>query len=380
MNWTLLVPGALLPPRLAPELARAMRVPSLVQQLALARPLPPVARADAGAPSGAHTAAAHWRWLAQDLGLDDTDLATAPYCWRGASADGAAPAGDDDAWIAHCEPVHLAIARDHFVVTDLGDAPLTEPETDELLERANAVLAAETGGAPSLQLHVRGGRWFLRSAEPLQLKTWSLDAVLGQSVQERLPVDTGRRGDARRWRVLGNEIQMSWHASRTSEQRETAGARTANALWLHGGGAWRRLHHVSARTLRVDPASAESAALHGWMLAGAGGAPIAPGADVLALCRALFVPFAHQAWESWLERLGAVEAQLEAELQAARAAGARRFDLVLCGAAQARTIGLPLQVPWWRRLRAHAHPPAVVLERWLAEPAPADALPGALAA
>jgi hypothetical protein len=376
MNWTLLVPGALLPPQLAPELARAMRAPALAHQLALARPLPPLAHGGAQ-PQPAATHAAHWAWLARDFGLDADALVTAPYAWRAAAArDAAGQADDDTLWIAHCEPVHLAIARDHFVVTDLGDAPLQPPEAAELLERANAVLAAAAGdGAPALRLVVRADQWFLLSPAPLALRTWSLDAVLGRSVQDRLPVDTGADGgaggDARRWRVLGNEIQMSWHASRATAAREDAGQRPANALWLHGGGRWRPLASAPARVLRVDAGSAEDTVLRGWQQAGAAPAEAQAHADTLSICRALFGPYAHQAWESWLERLSVVEARIEAELAMARAAGAQRFDLVLCGAAQARRIELPLQAPWWRRLRANAHPPALLLQRWLTEGAAA---------
>jgi hypothetical protein len=385
MNWTLLVPGALLPPRLAPELARAMRAPALANQLALARPMPPLFKLESTAQPFAPFApqAAHWNWLARSFGLDGQALVTAPYAWRAAADAGAQSAAPvDDMWIAHCEPVHLAIARDHFVVTDLGDAPLLPQEAADLLGLANAVLAGEpAGAAPPLQLAVRGGLWFLLSPTPLQLKTWSLDAVLGQSIQDRLPVDTGTGADARRWRVLANEIQMSWHASRTADAREDAGIRAANALWLHGGGIWRRLDAIAMRNLRADPATAEHGTLRGWLQAAghhptAGSAPAddrrtgggaEAGADTLSVCRDLFWPYAHQAWESWLERLPLVEARIECEMQAARAAGAHRFDLVLCGAVASRAVTLPLQARWWRRLRANAHAPATVLQRWLTE-------------
>ena len=392
MNWTLLVPGGLLPPALAPELSRSIRAPLLIAQLALARPVPP--RASPGAfpiDTGARQSA-HWQWLAQRLGVDADDLPTAPYAWRGASAHrSSAPLEPENGgmqagmWIAHCEPVHMAIARDHFVVTDLARAPLQEAEASELLERANAVLEAETSSsaghaAPRLQIAVNGGRWFLLSPRPLDLTTWALDAVLGQSVQYRLP--TGK--DARRWRVLANEVQMSWHASRANDAREAAGQDPANGLWLHGGGVWQPLAAVPPMDVHAQDAPAEAAALRGWLSAAAastgpagesapGSAPVGAAPQTLSICRALFPAYAHQAWESWLAQWPVLEARLEADLAAARRAGARRFDLVLCGAAGTRSITLPLQAPWWRRLRAGSPAPAALLQRWLTEAPPAAA-------
>jgi len=326
----------------------------------------------------AATQAAHWQWLAQRFGLAADDLPTAPYAWRGGrppdageSAYRAGGADDASVWIAHCDPVHMAIARDHFTITDLASAPLLAEESAELLERANAVLAGEVCASlaalnPRLRIAVRDGRWFLLSPRPLSLKTCSLDAVLGQSVQDRLP--TG--ADARRWRVLGNEIQMSWHASSTNSAREEAGLRTPNALWLHGGGVWRRLEAAGRIALHADDAPMEAAVLRGWMDAADPSARAAPAdADVAALsvCRALFSAHAHQAWESWLAQVPLLEARIEAEMAAARAARATRFALVLCGSAATRTVTLPLQAPWWRRFRAGAHAPATLLQRWLTE-------------
>ncbi len=386
MNWTLLVPGALLPAALAPELARHMRAPVLAGQLDAARPLAPPAPAPGG---GAAPQSPHWQWLSHRFGLDPGNLATAAYAWQPAGPQIARAGGALAAavWVAHCEPVHLAIARDHFVVTDLAEAPLQAEETRALLALANEVLAGETSAspgtaAPRLRLAIRDARWFLLSPVPLQIRTWSLDAVLGRSVQDRLPTGT----DARRWRVLGNEIQMSWHASAVNAAREDAGSRTPNALWLHGGGVWQALGPTPSCILRAPDAPAEAAVVQGWMAAAAAspGATAAP-AGTLSICRALHAAHAHQAWETWLAQLPALDARIASELAEARAAGATRFDLVLCGNTEARAWTLPLAPSWWRRLRPGTRAPATVLQRSLAETAPtgADTVPatrGTLAA
>jgi hypothetical protein len=389
MTWTLLVPGALLAPAIAPQLARALRLPGLAGQLSLARAMPRESSA-AAAVGGQSTVrpAPHWAWLAGHFGLDPAELATAPYAWRAAIAQQPAPpmpAPEDGQWVAHCTPVHMAIARDHFVVSDLGDAPLQPDEAVELLDLANAVLAAEAQAASApadagrLRLAQRDGQWFLVSPRPLAIQAWPIDAVLGQSVQDRLPVGT----DARRWRILGNEIQMSWHASASAQARDAAGARAANALWLHGAGVWRPLAPMPPTRLRAEGAVAEAAVIAGWL--DAAGVPLGtvPGtlgrdegpANTLAICRDLFDAHAHQAWESWLERWPGVEARILAEMDLARRSHATRFDLVLSGAWQSRRITVPMRAPWWHRLlRPPGH--AALLERWLTEaPAAADPLP-----
>jgi hypothetical protein len=348
MKWTLLVPGALLPAALAPELARAIRAPLLVQHLLGAQRGPELA-------AGEHSdGAPHWSWLARAFGQATEPPVTAPYAWH---ADGPGDAATRDCWIAHCEPVHMAIARDHFTVTDLGDDPLQTAEAARLFELAGEALAPPADAG--LRFAERGGRWFLLSERPLDLLTFGIDTVLGRSAHERLPAGA----DARRWRVLSNEIQMRWHASEVNAAREERGARAVNAVWIHGGGRWHPLPGGTVGALHADPGGAEAEILRGWMHA----AGAHKGRDALSLHRGLFAAHAHQAWESWLGQLDALALQIDRDLASARAAGARRFELVLCGAQTARSLALPLDRSWWTRWRGAPRDPARLLQRLLGE-------------
>lgn len=363
MTWTLLVPGALLPAPLAPEIARAVQAPRLLQWLAVAR----LAQAECLDLPSDSTTTPHWAWLARALGLPGAETADAPYAWRATalqdSAEGAAEAAGT--WIARCDPVHMAIARDHFVVTGL-DEPLDKDAGHQLLAQANAALAERGGidGAPAPRLHLRAGRFYLLAPSALRLRTFALDGVLGQSVQDRMP--TGP--DARRWRVLANDVQMCWHASAVNAAREEAGQRTANALWLHGGGHWQALAGARTAHLRLPADGAEQAAIVGWLQA-AGMQPAAQpaGGDTLSLDRALFDAHAHQAWQSWLAGLAALEARIAAEHAAAGAVGARSLRLVLCGRHTARAMDIPLAPGWWPWTRARPRNPAALVQRWLSE-------------
>ena len=404
MNWTLLVPGALLPPTLAPELVRAIDAPLLVQRLAHAQAVADPAANVQGLEGGPFAAATtpHWSWLARAFGVNSIAPVTGPYAWQAAAIPevhrnpiaNRVTAGK--LWVARCDPVHMAIARDHFVVNGLGNAPLQAHEAQALMAQANAALRDMVPGdpvasddSPALRLASRGGRWFLLADQPLALRTVDLDRVLGQSVQDCLPSGA----DARRWRQLANEIQMLWHDNPVNAERENAGQPTVNALWIHGGGYWRPLEGVPRVRLLAAPGSNEALTVRGWIQAGGDGdnpagdaAPTrkarrqntpAPSGelrdgDTLAIHRDLFEPYAQQAWESWLNELLQLQQRIEQDLQEARERGALRFDLVLCGATQTRTLRLPLQDPWWRRWQRPTHDPAALLRRCLTEAEPAE--------
>gem|GEM_PF-1125621 len=384
MNWNLLVPGALPPASLAPALVAAMPDSHLAQMLGTARRGPPFEADERAA------GAVHWSWLGRAFGVAGDPPVTAPYAWRGADAapedahdgkvDGAHGGVAAAAWIAHCDPIHMAVSRDHLLVTDLGAAPLTPDEDEALFAAADALVR----GQPGVRLARRGGAWFLIADAPWNLHMHPLAAVLGRPAQDRMPSGA----DARRWRTLSNEIQMTWHASAVNEAREERDLRSANALWLHGGGTWAPLPAAHVADIRVDAADPEAATLRGWLGAAraARAAPLAP-ACIVSLHGGLAGPYAHQAWESWLEALPALEARIQSDLAAAADHGATQFALVLCGHRRAHVALLPLGAPrrglaaWLPGLPGRLmgrgsgarHDGARLLQQWLGEAEPAGA-------
>ena len=360
MDWTLLVPGALPPAALAPDIIRAMNSPRLAGRLGAAR-----LRSARQAPERLE-GAAHWSWLAQAFGMDAEALVTAPYAWRAAAAPPAPEAGDPP-WVAHADPMHMVVARDHLALTDLADAPLRQSEAAELLELANeaarTATVAASGGPATLRFAIRGGNWFLLCDRPLELRTVALDAVLGRSVQQRMPEGS----HARALRILVNDIQMRWHASEVNAAREERGERPANALWMHGAGAWQPLPGSAPRNVPSAGGALDAAILRGWHEAAApsSGAP----AGRLSVFGALFAPYAHRSWNAWLERVPALEQALEDLAAQAQAEGAREIELVLCGQREARSFALPLQASWWRRAwpGGATQPSAAALLRSLGE-------------
>jgi hypothetical protein len=301
--------------------------------------------------------AAHWSWLGHWLERPAVPPVTAPYAWQALAT---APGADPDpapAWIAHCEPLHVVVARDHLRAVDLGEEPLRDDETQALLalanEAARETAAAARSALPPLQFALRAGHWFVHAPAALALETFPLDAVLGRSIQDCLPVGA----HARAWRALENEIEMMWHASPVNEAREERGARPANALWLYGGGlAPSRVGDACPAPQPTGAAAGlDAAILRGWLQSGAAAAPV-----TLALHDGLHAAHALQAWERWLQQLPALEERVEDEARRALQAGGQTLGLVLCGTGEARTYALPLRAgaPPWRNLGAWLRPPA----------------------
>jgi hypothetical protein len=161
----------------------------------------------------------HDRWLQRRLGLPaDCALAACAVLDRGPL-----PAH----W--RLDPVHLHVGRDHLVLTDPAELAL-DPADALALAGAVAPLFADEG----LLLTTSGPtRWALREtdpARPLRLSTRALLGALGRSIEAWQP--TG--DDARRWRRLVNEVQMTWFEHPVNAARESVGRPSVNSLWIEG--------------------------------------------------------------------------------------------------------------------------------------------------
>jgi len=158
------------------------------------------------------------RWLREHFGLQD-----------GCPVAACALLADDAPARWRIDPVHLHIGRDHLVLTDPARLSLTPDESHALCE-AVAGLFNEEG----LELTPTGNaHWALHETDPLRplhLHTPSLSGALGRSIDARLP--TGE--DARRWRRLLNEVQMTWFAHPVNLERESSARPTVNSLWIEG--------------------------------------------------------------------------------------------------------------------------------------------------
>ncbi len=211
---TLLLPFALPPTQHAKDLITALNAPSLAILLARGAELPE-SRFDGFAAA-----------LPHEMLLYGSSAENSPPLAHHTMQNLGIPP-QEGYWFM-LQPVHLHIARDHLVLTDLRQMVINEDESRTLFE-ASVPLFQELGH------DLRYGdarRWFVRADAWHGLRTTTPDAAAGHNVDVWLPA-----GDqARDWRKLHNEVQMLWHTHPLNEARESHGQPRINALWLWGGG------------------------------------------------------------------------------------------------------------------------------------------------
>jgi hypothetical protein len=333
MRWTFVVPGGLLPAAFAADVLRDPRAAPLAELLA---------RAESAAlePIGPTDGSPDLDWLWREFGGTTATPITAPYAWRALHRDGEPP---EAVWFA--TPVHFAFARDHLLVAPLDDLDKTERTAlaqviDTCAQSSGARLLGDVGRT-----------WFMAFDRPWALDAIPLPAALGLSVADALP----QGADEVRWRKLLTEIQIEWHAHPVNEAREARGQRSANGLWLHGGGTWEPLPRTP-----FGAVAGATPVLQGWALA-AGvpasqlheGEALPPNTThAVSWIKSLAAPARLQHWDAWLARVGALATQFEQLKPRAFAAG---FDLelVLGGERHVRRALLSRSARWkvWRRAK-----------------------------
>lgn len=334
MRCFVVVPGALVPAPLAADLVgearRQRRLPQLERLVARAS----VQAYDALPPVAARAPQLFWTW-AQFGGSGGP--VSAPYV-AALLAQRAVPGA-----LWHCDPVHIALARDHLLVTALDDAPPT-PAQDEALFHEAAAAALELGA----QMHRWQGRWFIAFDPPWQLQAVPLAAVLDHSMQEAMPGGA----DAARWRKLFTEIQIRWHRHPVNEAREAAGQPAINGLWLHGGTA-DALPALESPFVQVV---ADAPSLQAWAAATRTPAqalhplPALADGDVLVQVDGLAAAHRREAWADWLAAAAAVDATLAAIEAQVRPRGGQ-IELLLFGTHGVRRVVAAAGDRWrlWRR-------------------------------
>jgi len=335
---TLLLPAALVDPAWvgAERLARAAAAPNwtaLARRAAVADQdatrLPPPAEPG------------HLRWLSRRFGLH-TDHALAACA---ALADGRPGMH----W--RLDPVHLHVGRDHLVLTDPARLAL-DPRDAAALAAAIAPLFPDDG----LALDAGAARWYLQETDPgrpLRLRTHPMVGAVGRNIDAWMP----EGDDARRWRRLVNEVQMTWFTHPVNERREASGLPPVNSLWIEG-----RVPG-SADGAPLPAGWRAAAALVGGPDAGHGPAPVTDEQGTLQRDDRLLVAQLAGDPQGWADAWESLERTVIGAI-------ARRNDpwqggagLVLAGDAGWRALTVAPRPGWrvWRRPR-----PAALL----AEPAP----------
>lgn len=350
MACLLVLPGALLPMELAPEVLRAARAPVLTG-LARGATVGPLQ----ALPWELSPGAAHLHWLWRHFGGEDLPI-TAPYAWR---ALGGPPLATE---LWSCRPAHCALARDHMALEALDAAA---PSLLELEARVPTL--REAASATGCVLQELDEHWFLARAQPWDLQVRAWESQLDQAIGPESASGTAVLA----WRRLSNDVQMQWEVAGLNAEREAAGRPTFNTVWIDGGGPWRRLRPSAVRAVMSD-----DPAVRGWALAAGLPEtavtrlqerwPEGPRGDRLAVLPDLLPAWRLRDWGHWLACLPALEARIAGLVAQARAAGETELRLVATGAEHARElVHAPAGWRVWRGWREAR------LAEWLAEPEPA---------
>lgn len=324
MPTTLLLPGALLPPALAADLARTAGTPHLHR--ILSRGASETVAAD---PFSLHCTPDE-AWLAARLGLEP------PFPQAACAAHAVLDATTQAVWAA--DLCHLRLATDHLVLTELGDAAPAPDEAAALRASAEPVLADE--GVEILA--ARSDRWFLRLPAHWDIRSFTPACALGRNVDAWMP--QGR--DARAWRRVLNALQMDWHAHPVNAEREARGLPTVNSVWLHGGPAVRPPRPAYARVVGPAPWLRGLAA---WMGAGhAESGPLAPGTLLVDTTPQAAVEA--EDWYGWQAALRTLDEAILGPALAALPAG-EALEVVLTGEANWRVVRYTRRdaMRFWRR-------------------------------
>ncbi len=311
----ILIPFALPPAELARDLLRQCHAPALAMLLG---------RGKAAAPRQAHDpfsrALPHEHWLAQRFGLpapaQDSSPAAAAALMRQL---GHAPQAGH--WFV-LHPAHIHVARDHLVLTDIGQLQLEEDESRRLFAAA-LPLFTEIGHE---LVYGDARTWFIRADAWAGLRTSTPSAASGRNVDIWMPEGPGELA----WRKLQNEVQMQWFAESLNEQREMRGQKAINSIWIWGG---------AATAAVAQPAYADSFGLRGWMRAfGAetgdtGAAQVVQGSGQrLLVLDALAEAALAEEWGLWLQHLQHLDRDWLAPLLVSlRAGSVDAIELILTG-------------------------------------------------
>jgi hypothetical protein len=348
---SLVLPFALPAPEFAPDLVRALEAPALAALLSRSadsafRPL-----------EGAARVLPHELWIARALGLaQGAAPGIAASSMRGYGLD----PGDGTWFIVN--PTHIQIAHSHLMMGDTRQLDLREDEGRALFEAARDC-AVDAGHA---LLYGAADTWFLRADDWEGIQTASPDAAVGMNLTDWVPAGP----QARAFRKLQNEVQVSWYSHPVNAARESRGQAPINSIWPWGGASVAGEHAIklvarAAGKLAPQPALSTWAS-PGWLNALADqrlndlsgiadklleGAGEREGGRVL-VCGNAAAPAIAADWHAWLQQMHMLEQALFAPLLAALKQGRiRRLRLVLSHRdGHLETTTTPMaQRKFWRR-------------------------------
>jgi hypothetical protein len=312
---TLVLPFALPVPEFAPDLTRALQAPALAALLSKTsngryHPLDADARV-----------LPHELWIARALGLARGLVpGVAASAMRGLGLD---PEGG--MWFI-VNPTHIQIARTHLQMGDTRALDLREPEARALFDSARPCFE-DAGYALAWGTH---DTWFMRADDWTDIATASPDAAVNMNLTDWMPSGP----QARAFRKLQNDVQVTWFTDPANAEREARGQLPINSFWPWGNASKATEHgqQLVAKAAGQALARPRVAAFEapGWLTAlaerrldnlAALDALLDDGGDWLLACGNVAASGIAADWSGWLQQMQRLESALFAPLLAALGTG-----------------------------------------------------------
>jgi len=327
----ILIPFGLPQAELARDLTRQCKAPALAMLLARSKNSHPLQHLDPFS-----RALPHEHWISRQFGLTSADGKDEPSNSPPASAAILRSHGQqamEGHWFV-LQPAHIHVARDHLVLTDIGQLELDEAHSRRLFQSAFP-LFEEIGRT---LIYVDAATWMMRADDWAGLRTSSPQAASGRNIDIWMPEGPGELA----WRKLQNEVQMQWFSESLNEEREMRGKKAVNSLWIWGGA------DATAASARPATSAYQTAFnLNGWpqalaeQLTAKESQPsdvtpeailAAPAERGLLMLDDLLEAGLANEWGVWLQRVEALDATWFAPLlQALREKRLESLSLILTG-------------------------------------------------
>lgn len=165
------------------------------------------------------------------------------------------------AWVAAADPVYLEPRMDHLWLHALSPPHLETAALQRLVDYLQQTL----GDASAFGFARLRACGYVTAAEPIATAEFSA-AALDQCAPDRfMPAGPQAAGHRR----VVSEIEMALHDHPVNREREAAGLKPVNSLWLWGGGS-----APAAGSGPLPPLFSDDALLHGyWLSQDAASAP-----------------------------------------------------------------------------------------------------------
>jgi hypothetical protein len=162
----------------------------------------------------------------------------------------------DQDWWLRADPVHLIPDRDRLIMSDPAELALGREDAEALV----AELMQTYGPDGWLIKAPRAERWYVRPAQPADIRTTPLADAIGRDIHPFLP----RGPEGRAWHTILNEFQILLHAARANADRERRNLPAVNSVWFWGGGRLPRVTHCDwSAVWSLDPTARGLATLCG---------------------------------------------------------------------------------------------------------------------